>query len=499
MDFTEVLQYPWAYRALIASCLVGLLCGSLGVFIVLRNMALIGDALAHAILPGIVVAFVLVGYSTLAFFIGAVAAGLITAVAITWIQHSSNTKNDAAIGIAFTAMFAIGVIGISRISRNEGVHLDLKDFLFGNILGVSDQDLMLTGTVAVFTIMALLVFYRPLFATTFQSTIAHTMGINTRMVHYFLMLLLSFAVVAALRTVGVILVVAMLITPAATALLLARRLPRVLILASGIGLLTALTGFYISVVVETTPGPAMTVCATGFYLLALVFAPERGILSRFFKRRTMRRKVLEEDILKRAVKPSSDPQHWLAELNLSQPGMNKYLQLLSKKGLMQRVNDQWVLTATGQQRANEIIRAHRLWETYLVEKAGMTEAQIHLDAEALEHSLNFELLDEIEELLGYPSADPHGSPIPQVHRTPARYLDAIDPGEEVVFTQPSARKFAQQMIAEHPLSPAHPFTFHEKNETEILLTQTGKEIALPRSAGSEYMVRPVHSSSGDPI
>src|SRR5690606_5685571 len=145
-------------------------------FIVLRNMALIGDALAHAILPGIVVAFVLVGYSTLAFFIGAVAAGLITAVAITWIQHSSNTKNDAAIGIAFTAMFAIGVIGISRISRNEGVHLDLKDFLFGNILGVSDQDLMLTGTVAVFTIMALLVFYRPLFATTFQSTIAHTMG-----------------------------------------------------------------------------------------------------------------------------------------------------------------------------------------------------------------------------------------------------------------------------------------------------------------------------------
>src|SRR5690606_23290049 len=109
MDFTEVLQYPWAYRALIASCLVGLLCGSLGVFIVLRNMALIGDALAHAILPGIVVAFVLVGYSTLAFFIGAVAAGLITAVAITWIQHSSNTKNDAAIGIAFTAMFAIGV------------------------------------------------------------------------------------------------------------------------------------------------------------------------------------------------------------------------------------------------------------------------------------------------------------------------------------------------------------------------------------------------------
>src|SRR5690606_15050517 len=105
---------------------------------------------------------------------------------------------------------------------------------------------------------------------------------------------------------------------------------------------------------------------TGFYLLALIFAPERGILSRFSKRRTMRRKVLEEDILKRAVIPSSDPQRLLAELNLSQPGMNRYLQLLSKKGLMQRDNNEWVLTVTGQQRANEIIRAHRLWETYLV-------------------------------------------------------------------------------------------------------------------------------------
>ena len=148
------LQEPWAFRALIASAMVGISCGVLGCFIVLRNMALIGDALAHAILPGVVVAFVLVGYSTIGFFAGSVIAGLLSAVFITWIQHNVKTKNDAAIGIVFTAMFSIGVIGISWISKNEGVHLDLKDFLFGNILGISNEDIYLTTGIAIYFIIS---------------------------------------------------------------------------------------------------------------------------------------------------------------------------------------------------------------------------------------------------------------------------------------------------------------------------------------------------------
>jgi ABC-type Mn2+/Zn2+ transport system permease subunit len=120
----SILQQEWAIRALLASSMVGLMCGMLGCFIVLRNMALIGDALAHAILPGVVVAFVVVGYSTIGFFAGSVVAGLLSAAGITWIQHHVKTKNDAAIGIVFTSMFALGVIGISSVSR-EGVHLDL--------------------------------------------------------------------------------------------------------------------------------------------------------------------------------------------------------------------------------------------------------------------------------------------------------------------------------------------------------------------------------------
>ena len=133
-DLISLLQEPWAMRALLSSMLVGMMCGLLGCYIVLRNMSLIGDALAHAILPGVVFAFMLVGYNLLGFFIGSVLAGLFTAVSITWIQHNAKTKNDAAIGIVFTAMFSIGVMAISWISHNQGVHLDLKDFLFDSVL-----------------------------------------------------------------------------------------------------------------------------------------------------------------------------------------------------------------------------------------------------------------------------------------------------------------------------------------------------------------------------
>jgi ABC-type Mn2+/Zn2+ transport system permease subunit len=270
-----ILDNAWAIRALLASTMVGVMCGVLGCFIVLRNMSLIGDALSHAILPGVVFAFMIVGYSTIGFFVGSVLAGLISAVLITWIQQKIKTKNDAAIGIVFTAMFSIGIMGISWISRKKGVHLDLKDFLFGNILGVSDTDLWLTFGVTVYVILSVILFYRYLLITTFQPVIAQTMGISTATVHYFLMLLLSFAVVASLQTVGVILVVAMLITPASTALLLSKKLKTVILLAGLIGMFSAIIGLIVAIQFQTTPGPAMTVVATLIYIFVALFSSQK--------------------------------------------------------------------------------------------------------------------------------------------------------------------------------------------------------------------------------
>lgn len=432
-EFIETLSSPWAIRALVASSMVGIMCGIIGAFIVLRNMSLIGDALAHAILPGVVVAFLLVGYSTLGFFIGSVIAGLIAAAGITWIQHNVKTKNDAAIGIVFTSMFSLGVMGISYISNRPGggVHLDLKDFLFGTVLGISNEDIYLTAATMIFTLISISFLYRQLFITTFQPIIAETMGISVKFIHYFLMLLLSFAVVSSLRTVGVILVVAMLITPASTSLLLSNKLKNVIILSGFFGLLSAVSGLLVAILLNTTPGPAMCIMATIIYFLAAIFAPEKGMLSKYFSKLSQKRKIEQEDIIKLAVKQKPGEKISLSlleqKLRLSTSKLKSHLNVLKQEGMVMVEGSQFTLTIKGKENAESLVRAHRLWETYLVNKTGLKEGQIHPDAERLEHLLPESMVDEVDEVLGYPQNDPHGSPIPQKVKKPLNPLLRLKP------------------------------------------------------------------------
>jgi ABC-type Mn2+/Zn2+ transport system permease subunit/Mn-dependent DtxR family transcriptional regulator len=418
----DALSSGWAIRAIIASSLVGIMCGVIGCFIVLRNMSLIGDALAHAILPGIFFSFILVGYSTIGFFLGSVVAGLFAAFGITWIQHNVKTKNDAAIGIVFTTMFAIGVMGISYVSQGEGVHLDLGDFLFGSALSISPEDIYITGTVCLFVLASVIVLYRYLFITTFQETIAQTMGISVKMIHYFLMLLLSFAVVSALRSVGVILVVAMLITPASTALLLSNKLKTVIVISAAIGLLSANLGLILSIVFNTTPGPAMTVVVTGLYLLAAVFSPNKGLAVRYVRQLRQKRKIAQEDILRQAIKATDDKglafEFFSERLGYKPSKVVRISQNLVRKGLATIANKRLILSTEGKSVAEDLVRAHRLWETYLVDKVGLNDQQIHEEADKMEHHLSKEFLDEVDHALGYPQTDPHGSPIPQKFARP---------------------------------------------------------------------------------
>ena len=313
-------------------------------------------------------------------------------------------------------MFSIGVIGISWISKDQGVHLDLKDFLFGNVLGVSNEDLYLTSGITLYVILSVIVFYRYLFISTFQPVIAETMGISTRLIHYFIMLLLSFAVVASLRTVGVILVVAMLITPASTALLLTDRLKQVVAVAALIGFLSALIGLILAILFGTTPGPAMAIVATVFYLLAALASPKKGLLFRFLRRRKLLGRIKMEDILKRTLKASKEGSVNITSLarslDISKPRLRKYLRSLAQRNLVREQQNQIQLTDGGIQEASRLIRAHRLWETYLVDQIGLNDQQIHAEAEKYEHLLTDEILDEVDEQLGFPTTDPHGSPIP---------------------------------------------------------------------------------------
>ncbi len=402
-----------AIRALLASSMVGVMCGILGTFLVLRNMSLIGDALSHAILPGVYFAFVFVGaYSTVAFFIGSSIAGLIAAISMSWIQQNVPTKNDAAIGIIFTAMFSIGVIGISEL-QDQHVHLDLKDFLFGNVLGISNEDLWLALGVMIYTIISVIIFYRYLFISTFQNTIAKTMGIPTNYLHYFLMLLLSFVVVASLRAVGVILVVAMLITPAATALLLSNKLKVVIYLSALMGLIAAVGGMLAAVVLNLPPGPAICVVSASMYFLVVLFSKKNGIIFKMIRESQESTRIEQEDIIKYLFKNEGGTNSAVAEfVGLSEGRVKSLVNSLKAKKMLS-VNDKRIqLTGEGKEQALHLIRAHRLWETYQVEELGVDKSRIHPDAERMEHHLSKEDLTRIDKHLGFPENDPHGSPIP---------------------------------------------------------------------------------------
>ncbi len=404
-------------RALFASVMVGGLCGLLGCFIVLRNMSLIGDALSHAILPGIVVAFILFGYSTFAFFTGSVVAGIISAILITWLQRNIRVKNDAAIGIIFTFMFSLGIIGISWLSHHQGVHLDLKDFLFGNVLAVDQTDVWLTLTMVFLVSAILIIFYRPLFVTSFQATLSNTLGINANFIHYLTMLLLSLSVVASLRSVGVILVVAMLITPASAALLISNRLPKVLLTSALLGMISAMTGLLLSISFDFPPGPSMAVVTTMIYLFIMLFAPQRGLVSKWRIKRSHEMRIVIEDILKILLKGTTEESNNIQRIGEktvhSSKVLKQYLQKMRALGLVNIVHDSISLTENGKIRADQLLRAHRLWEVYLVEELGLAKDQIHEEAEKFEHSLTDEEILEMDKSLGYPAHDPHGSPIPR--------------------------------------------------------------------------------------
>ncbi|MEL7422289.1 MAG: iron chelate uptake ABC transporter family permease subunit [Bacteroidota bacterium] len=491
-ELLSIVQETWAVRALLASSMVGVMCGILGCFIVLRNMSLVGDALAHAILPGVVVAFLVVGYSALAFFTGSVLAGLLTAVGITWIQHRVNTKNDAAIGIVFTAMFSLGVIGISYISRNQGVHLDLKDFLFGNVLGVADADLWLTALVTVYVVISVLVFYRYLFVSTFQPVVAETMGIPVRLIHYFLMLLLSFAVVASLQTVGVILVVAMLITPAATALLLSQRMERVILLAAALGLLSAVMGLLLAIIFKTTPGPAMAVTATFLYVLTVIFAPGKGLIAKALRRQQLQVRIDREDILKaiyRTAQSGGVPSVALRDkLEVSRLNWQRALRHLRKRSLL--LPDSLRLTAKGEDDARRLVRAHRLWETYLVSEVGLNKEQIHPDAERYEHLLPEDVLNAVDRHLGFPQVDPHGSPIPRQATVPDFSLSSLKAGAKAILSLAQEGSMVSAHLWREQLLAGQPVILITKGEDFVEVRQNDRQIRLPLHIADQVNVEP---------
>jgi len=278
MEFiNDIFDYKFLQLSLVTAIWVGIISGLIGSFIIMRGMALMGDAISHAILPGIAISYML----GINYFYGAVLFGVLATVGIGAISQHSRIKHDSSIGIVFTAFFALGVILVSKAPTAT----DLTQILFGNVLSVRPSDMWLTIGIGILIVLVIVLFYKELLISTFDETMAQVYGLKTKLIHYVIMILLTMATVASLQTVGVVLVVAMLITPAATAYLLTNRFSVMLVLSALFGTMSSVIGLYFSFKHNLSSGAVIVLVATILFMLAFLFSPKQGVIWRIGRQR----------------------------------------------------------------------------------------------------------------------------------------------------------------------------------------------------------------------
>ncbi|NEQ68166.1 MAG: metal ABC transporter permease [Symploca sp. SIO2D2] len=269
----EPLQSGFMQRAIVTAVLVGIVCASVGSYLMVQRLALLGDAISHSVLPGLAIAFI-IGADL---FLGAFIAGIFSTVVITWIRTRSPIKEDAAMGIVFSAFFALGITLITIVQKDNKI--DLNHFLFGNILSVSQEDVRNTAIITGIVLAIVVLLYKELMYYTFDPLGAKAAGLPTNLLDFGLMILIALTIVASLQAVGVILVLAMLIIPGATAYLLVKRLHQMMILGSVIGVVASISGMYLSYFFNLPSGPAIVLVAFGLFMLAFLFSPTQGVLT----------------------------------------------------------------------------------------------------------------------------------------------------------------------------------------------------------------------------
>ncbi len=410
------------------SVLLGAGSGALGCFAFLRKRALLGDALAHASLPGVCLAFMLFQTKNPAvLLLGAMVTGWLAVTAINVTVERSRIKEDTAIGLVLSVFFAAGIMLLTRIQQSGAAsQAGLDKFLFGQAAAMIDRDVLVLSGMAVFLLASILVAFKELKILAFDAEYAATLGVNVRAVDFLMTLLIVTAVCVGLQAVGVVLMAAMLVTPAAAARYWTDRLSTMVLLAGVIGAVSGGLGAFVSFLAPRMPtGPWMVLSATFVFAISLGFAPRRGLLARLLLRRRNRIKTADENILTtlfRMDEASETPNAYhavdaLAERRSMTPRQAlPVLQRLQNKGLVladsSSLGAGWRLTPPGFDRARRVVRMHRLWEIYLTERLHLASDHVHSDAEDVEHLITPEIEAELERILNRPRTDPHGRPIP---------------------------------------------------------------------------------------
>jgi len=395
-----------------------------GTFTFLKKKALVGDAVAHSVLPGICLAFILSGTKNPIWMIlGAFLTGWISLVIIDHITTKSKIKEDTAIALILSVFFGIGILMLTNIQHSGNpAQTGLDSFLFGKAAALVGQDLIVFGIVAVILIITVALFFKELKLIAFDSNYAKALGLPVKALDLLLTSLTVLAVVTGIQAVGVVLMAAMLITPAAAARFWTNDVFKMTLIAAILGGISGLSGAYVSYVAPAMPtGPWIVIIISVIAIVSFFIAPKRGIFARSIQQRKLQRLIMDENLLKELYhlgEKDEDPykgrtvDEIIEERFFPKKKLKIALMRLKRQGFLEKKQGYWSYTEAGKIKGQRVVKLHRLWELYLSKYMKIAPDHVHEDAETVEHIITPELEARLEKMLEYPEFDPHEEKIP---------------------------------------------------------------------------------------
>lgn len=395
-----------------------------GSFTFLNKKSLVGDAIAHAVLPGICLGFILSGTKNPFYLIaGAFITGWLSLVFVEYITSRTRIKEDTAIGLILSVFFGIGILLLTVIQKSgNAAQSGLDSFLFGKAAALVGRDLYTFAAVAILLLVAVFFFFKEFILLAFDKDFATAIGLPVKRIQLVLTSLIVLSVVIGIQAVGVVLMAAILITPAAAARFWTHNVRTMFLLASIFGGISGLSGAYISYIAPAMPtGPWIVIVISMIAFLSFFFAPRRGVISRVIRQQNIRRTINNENVLKALYQLGEDNRNFMIHRSLTEiirrrsfdeQNLSRVLHRLQRQGYVDQQGNSWSLTEEGKTRAQRVVKIHRLWELYLTTKLHIAPDHVHDDADTIEHLLTPELEAELERTLNYPKKDPHKAEIP---------------------------------------------------------------------------------------
>lgn len=488
-------EYGYLIKPLATGTLVAISCSVLGCFIILRRMSFLADAIAHSMLAGVIAGYLIVKMviggeaETGAMLLGAIIAGVLTVGMVGFVTRFSRLKEDTAIGIMYTGIFAVGSFILSLEMFGQYIHIDIYHYIVGAIVSADASKLWLAAIVTAIVLSVVILFYRPLQLTSFDPVMAASIGIPVLLVDYLLTTCTSLVVVCGVQIAGVILVVAMIITPAASAYLLSDRLDRMILLSAFLGAAGFWIGFFVAGAVGASAGASVVVTMTLIFLLCLIFAPRYGLVADWIRKRNTVPQEIMEDVLGAVLRKkgkSISVADVLSYVQNPNSKIRKAIHSLARQGMLEIEDNKVTLTEDGEFHANRLIRAHRLWETYL-DNTRTPKTEIHGKAHQLEHISDQATVEYLDDKLGHPLIDPHGSAIPtDVSKREGPVMASLlrkGHRAKIVRIEKLARKF--KLSEGEVVSMA---ARRNDGETWVIISANGSEIELTHDEADAVIV-----------